>query len=210
MRHANAQPALQSHETRAPRAPRALTVRDIMSTDVVVLEPELSLRDAITLLADRRITGAPVASAGTIMGTLSANDVLAFEADTPGVPLERSQQPEDDGSLAETAETEEDEWAKEVEAPSAYFDEPWEDAGAGAEETFHELNGPEWDILQEHTVAEAMSRGVRSVSPGTSVEEAAAYMLKKRIHRAVVLESGELVGIITATDVMRAVANRRA
>ena len=36
-----------------------------------------------------------------------------------------SEQPEDDGSLAETVDTEEDEWAKEVEAPSAYFDEPW-------------------------------------------------------------------------------------
>jgi CBS domain-containing protein len=35
-------------------------------------------------------------------------------------------------------------------------------------------------------------------------------MLKQRIHRAVVLDSGELVGIITATDVMRAVAERRA
>jgi CBS domain-containing protein len=41
-----------------------------------------------------------------------------------------------------------------------------------------------------------------------SVADAAGYMLKERIHRAVVLEDGELVGIVTATDIMRAVAER--
>lgn len=207
MRRTSTVPTHGSHDARSPRA---LTVRDIMSTDLVVFEPELSLRDAVTLLADRQITGAPVVSTGKIVGTLSANDVLAFEADTPGVPTERSGQPEQDGSLVETAEGEEAEWAKEVEAPSAYFDEMWEDAGADVAERFEELTGPEWDVLAEHTVAEAMSRGVRSVSPGASVKEAAAYMLQKRIHRAVVVERGQLVGIITATDVMRAVAERQA
>jgi CBS domain-containing protein len=204
MRRANTKPPSRNHKAQAPGA---LKVRDIMSTEVVVLDPELTLRDAVTLLSTRQITGAPVVSAGTIVGTLSANDVLAFEADTPGVPAEQSEQSEEDGTQAETEEAG---WAKETETPSAYFSEMWQEAEADVADRFQELTGPEWDILEEHTVAEAMSRGVRAVSPEASVAEAAAYMLRQRIHRAVVLDSGELVGIITATDVMRTVAERRA
>jgi CBS domain-containing protein len=47
------------------------------------------------------------------------------------------------------------------------------------------------------------------VTPGLSVPDAAAYMLIQRIHRAVVLERNELVGIVTATDIMKAVAQHR-
>jgi CBS domain-containing protein len=208
MRHPKTKAAARRHEAPSRPAPGALTVQDIMSTEVVVLEPELTLRDAVTLLSTRQITGAPVVSVGKIVGTLSANDVLAFEADTPGVPTERREEPEPDGEMVE-AESEEDEWAKDVDPPSAYFSEQWGGAEADVAERLEELSGPEWDVLQEHTVAEAMSQGLRWVSPATSIEEAAAYMLRGRIHRAVVLHRGELVGIVTATDVMRAVAERR-
>jgi CBS domain-containing protein len=196
-------------QTSEPRHSRishgALTVRDIMSTGVVVLDPEVTLRDAVALLAARHISGAPVVSGGTVVGVISANDILTFESDTPAVPTEQPEQPEQD----QLEQPEEDEWAKELEAPGTYFNEMWSDAGADVAERFAELRGPEWDLLEEHTVAEAMSRGVRSVRPGLSAADAAAYMLKERIHRAVVLEEGELVGIVTATDIMRAVAERR-
>jgi CBS domain-containing protein len=198
----------RTSESRRPRSGLCtLTVRDIMSTDVVLVDPELTLRDAVELLAKRHISGAPVVSGGAVVGVISANDVLTFEADTPGVPTEVREQPEQDA--LESAEPEEDEWAKEVEAPGTYFNELWADAGADVAERFAELKGPEWDLLEEHTVEEAMSRGVRSVRPGLSVPDAAAYMLKERIHRAVVLEGKELVGIVTATDIMRAVAEGR-
>lgn len=185
-----------------------LTVRDIMSTGVVVLDPEVTLRDAVELLAGRHISGAPVVSGGAILGVISANDILTFEADTPPVPTAQSEEAERD-ALELPEGPEEDEWAKELEAPGTYFNDMWSDAGADVAERFAELEGPEWDLLAQHTVAEAMSRGVRAVRPGLSVPDAAAYMLKHRIHRAVVLEGKELVGIVTATDIMRAVAERR-
>lgn len=192
-------------QPKKPARHAPVTVRDIMSTGVVVLDPELSLRDAIELLSSRHITGAPVVAQGAVVGVMSANDVLAFEADTPGVPTERPEQAEQDGPEPPA----EEQWSKELEAPGTYFSELWADAGADVAERFTELQGPEWDMLTEHTVAEAMSRGVRAVRPDASVAEAAAYMLKERIHRAVVLEHGQLVGIVTATDIMRAVAERR-
>jgi CBS domain-containing protein len=182
-----------------------LTVRDIMSTGVLTLSPDLSVRDAIELLAARHITGAPVVAGGRVVGGISANDVLAFEAATPGVPAERSEQLDEDEQEEPAGEA----WEQEPEPPGAYFSELWADAGADVSERFAERSGPEWDVLEEHTVEEAMSRGVRSVGPDLSVRDAAAYMLKERIHRAAVLKDGELVGIVTATDIMRAVAEHR-
>jgi len=205
MRHS--QPKANSSETRPHTGHRTLTVRDIMSPGVVVLDPELTLREAVELLAGRHISGAPVVASGTVVGVISANDVLAFEVDTPGVPTEQPERDQD--ALEPPEQPEEAEWAKDLEEPGTYFNELWGDAGVDVAERFEELRGPEWDMLKEHTVAEAMSRGVRSVQPGMSVADAAAYMLKQRIHRAVVLEGGELVGIVTATDIMRAVAERR-
>lgn len=205
MRHRQPNEALTTEPHPSRNGRPTLTVRDIMSTGVVVLDPEVTLRDAVELLAGRHISGAPVVSAGKVVGVISANDILTFEADTPAVPSERPEQPEPD----QLELPEEDEWAKELEAPGTYFNEMWSDAGADVADRFAELRGPEWDLLEEHTVSEAMSRGVRSVQPDLSVAEAAAYMLKARIHRAVVLERGELVGIVTATDIMRGVAERR-
>jgi len=195
-----------THEPpREAQARAPLTVRDIMSTEVLVLDPDVTLRDAVELLSARHITGAPVVGAGRVLGVISANDILAFEADTPGVPTERPEQSEQDGP----EEPEEEEWAEELEAPGAYFNEAWSDAGADVGERFQELQGPEWDVLNEHTVEEAMSRGVRAVSPDMDVAGAAAYMLSQRVHRAIVLDSDNLVGIVTATDIMRAVADGR-
>ncbi len=63
-------------------------------------------------------------------------------------------------------------WEDGAEARGAYFSDLWADAGADAAERFRELTGPEWDVLGEHTVEEAMSFDVRSVFPDTSASTA--------------------------------------
>lgn len=190
----------QNGERRVP------LVRDFMSTDVATLNPDQSLRDAIEVLAERRITGAPVVAGDRIVGVLSASDVMAFEASTPGVPAGHYERSEH-GEL----ETPEDQqWNEESDAPSAYFTEFWADAGADVVERLQALEGPEWDVLGEHTVGEAMSTGVRTVAADASLPQAAAYLLKHGLHRAVVVDGERPVGIITATDFVRAVAGARA
>ena len=77
-------------------------------------------------------------------------------------------------------------------------------------ERLQALEGPEWDVLGEHTVGEAMSTGVRTVAADASLPQAAAYLLKHGLHRAVVVDDERPVGIITATDFVRAVAGIRA
>ena len=107
-------------------------VRDIMSQDVVTLSPEMTLRDAIELLDQQQIGGAPVVASGAVIGVMSASDVLAFETATPGVPTAHPEQPEQ-GEL----ETPED-WEEGAEAPAAYFSDLWDDAGADVVERIRE------------------------------------------------------------------------
>ncbi len=179
-----------------------LAVRDIMSPDVVTLSPDMSLREAIEVLADRQISGAPVVAGGAVVGVVSASDVLAFETDMPTVPTAHAEEPEQD-----ELETSED-WQEGADTPSAYFTELWDDAGADVVERIREAKGSEWDVLAEHTVDEAMTLGVRCVQAGASLGDAAAYMLDQKIHRALVLDGADFVGIVTALDFMRAVAQR--
>jgi CBS domain-containing protein len=181
-----------------PTPPR--TVRDIMSSDIVTLNPETSLREAMELLAERHISGAPVLAAAGVIGVVSASDVLSFEAASPSIPAWHGERPEQ-GEF----ESSED-WQEGTEPPSAYFTELWEDAGADVAERIEQLEGPEWDALADHTVGEAMTPGVRCVQADASLAEGAAYMLDHGIHRALVLDGERLVGIVTATDFMRVVA----
>lgn len=183
-----------------------LAVRDIMSPDVVTLSPDMSLREAIEILADEQISGAPVVAGGAVVGVVSASDVLAFDAETPPAQPGRPEEPEPEAPEVADELVTPDDW-QEAEPSSAYFTELWEDAAADdVVERIRQAEGPELDALTEHTVGEAMTPGVRCVQAGASLAEAAAYMLERKIHRAIVLDDERFVGIVTATDFMRAVA----
>ena len=56
------------------------------------------------------------------------------------------------------------------------------------------------------TVAEIMSRGLLTVEPRASLNEAARQMDERRVGAALVLEGDALLGIVTERDVLRAVA----
>lgn len=185
-----------------------LKVRDIMTAELIVIDPELTLRNAVDLLAQRRISGAPVMAGGHVVGVLSAMDILAFEASLPGVPTEQPEFVEQ--GETETAEEEEaGAVAEGDEAPSAYFTELWSDAGADLVERFRATQGPEWDVLGEHTVSEAMSSAVRTIAADATVRAAARQMRDQRIHRLLAMQGHTLVGIITTLDIVAAVADSR-
>ncbi len=53
------------------------TIGDIMATELVTFTPETSIHDAIHVLLERRISGAPVVDqAGKLVGVLSKKDCL--------------------------------------------------------------------------------------------------------------------------------------
>ena len=49
-----------------------LALRDIMTADVVTVSPQTTLREAMELLAQRHLSGAPVVSGGELVGVVSA------------------------------------------------------------------------------------------------------------------------------------------
>lgn len=183
-----------------------LKVSDIMTADVASVSPETTLKDAVELFAAKHVSGAPVVSGTRILGVVSAADILGFAAWTPGVPTERPGQT-DWGDWSEPPADEEPE--NENVAPGSYFTELWSDAGADTVDRMATLESPEWNVLDEHTVDEVMTRTVCSLAPNHTVLEAADLMKRKAIHRVLVVQDGRLVGIVSALDIARAVADHK-
>ena len=180
-----------------------LRLEDIMTRELVTLSPEHSLREAMSILTSRHISGAPVLANGTVVGVVSLTDLAEFAASAPGVP---SVSPENAGwgewdTRADIPEGE--------EPPSAYFQQLWDDSGAEVGERMAETGGPEWNALAEHTVGEVMSRRIQSLSGASSVEAAAAFMRDHSIHRVLVVDEGTLSGVVTTKDISDAVADHK-
>jgi CBS domain-containing protein len=61
-----------------------------------------------------------------------------------------------------------------------------------------------WEHLDETAVETVMTADPVTVTPGTSIEEAASLMLVKKVGCLPVIDDGNLVGIVTSTDILRA------
>jgi CBS domain-containing protein len=162
---------------------------------LATVEPETTLREVAELLASRHVAGAPVLEGGEVVGVISASDLLEFAASTPRAGDESAWSEEDD-PLA---------WEEGGAAAVAFYEEKW--TGAAADVAGHlERLPPEGNAFEEHTAAEVMTRRLVWIAPDATLREAAALMRRAGVHRLLVLDDGRLVGLVTATDVMDAVA----
>lgn len=60
--------------------PRSMLVREVMTTEVLAFDPEVSVQDAYRQLVERDVDGAPVIDAdGHVVGMLSTGDLLVQE-----------------------------------------------------------------------------------------------------------------------------------
>lgn len=137
-----------------------LKLKDIMTSSVLSVTPQTTLREAMEILSENHISGVPVMSGSKVVGVFSATDLLDFLADydetRPEVGLRHARMP-----------------------------------------------------LDEVSVTEVMTRTIQSLSPEFGVENAAEFMRKAQIHRVLVMDDGQLFGIVTTTDVAKAVAEHR-
>lgn len=176
-----------------------LRLRDIMTTDVTTVDPNLTIREAMDVFASERISGAPVVAGGEVIGVVSATDLLQFAASLPPVPPQGERTADlldgpvdDDGPLPDIGDD-----------PSAvYFMELWDDVGATVVERMAVPNG-----LEDYTVSEVMTRApIHALAPDALVPVAAEFMARLNIHRVLVMTGRKLVGIATTSDITRAVA----
>ncbi len=179
-----------------------LRVREIMTPNVVSLAPDQSLREAIDTLVSCHIQGAPVVDGNTVVGVLSAIDILEFESVTP---VEEEEEDEEDKE--EAAESDE-EWTDGEDWQSSYYTDLWTSRGPDVAERMA-TTGKAWDMLSEHQVSEAMSRAVLTLPAGLEVTAAAQRLLAAGVQRALVMDEGALAGILSTTDIIRAVAEHR-
>ncbi|HET8556558.1 MAG TPA: CBS domain-containing protein, partial [Gaiellaceae bacterium] len=57
-----------------------MNVKDVMTSDVVTVRPDTSLKDVATILTERRISGVPVVDeGGKVVGVVSEGDILFKE-----------------------------------------------------------------------------------------------------------------------------------
>lgn len=94
-------------------------------------------------------------------------------------------------------------------SPTEFFVEGWGPWEADALAWMRGARESKWDLLDEHTVEEIMTRDVISRPSSTTVRQAAGYMLESGVHRLLVIDDGRLQGIVTNTDIVRAVAEGR-
>jgi CBS domain-containing protein len=179
-------------------------LRDIMTREVISVSPDLSIRDAMSLLSSRHISGVPVVEGSSIVGVVTSNDLMAFAAELPGSPASRG---DDDVEYGETRPRNAESPDVDAELPATFFTELWDNAGADVTVRFATSNGAEWNVLEEHTVEEAMTRApLCSVPADTTLPAAAEFMRRHSIHRVLVTDEGKFVGIATSTDIANAVA----
>ena len=57
-----------------------------------------------------------------------------------------------------------------------------------------------------HSGSAVMTASLCSVSPDAPARDAAEYMLRAGVHRVLVLEEDALVGVLTTTDLVKAVS----
>jgi CBS domain-containing protein len=181
-----------------------LRLRDIMTTDLVTVSPELSLRDAMELFVSEHVSGAPVVAQNKVVGVISSTDLLAFAASSPDASeMDRDLNAWDVGESVSESRTD--------DPVATWFVE------AGADEELQsvehlstdETHRAERDRFARHTVSEVMTADVCSLAGTTPVEQAADYMRQAAIHRVLVMTDGELEGIVSMKDIADAVADHK-
>lgn len=178
-----------------------LRLSEIMTRDVVTVTPETTLREAVDLFSAKHISGAPVVSGHTVVGVVSASDILEFAASEP----EQFSEPLADASWAEDASESDTERAETI--PGSYYTDLF--AGEGGDVANRIAAPSEISVLDLHAVDEVMTRDAIALSPNDSVLAAAEIMRRRAIHRILVIDDEKLVGILSTLDLARAVADHK-
>jgi CBS domain-containing protein len=180
-----------------------IAVKDIMQKNVVTVTTDTTARHLARLLADEEISGVPVLDGnGSLAGVVSSTDLVRLAADETGAQvrgsgIELGVDPalDPDRELEDTGEESD---------PYGFFLP--EDSPFSGQRFLEQWPESDFDTV---LVRDIMTPVSFSVGPATTLPDLCEFLVRGRIHRAVVVESGELLGIVTSVDVLRAVAERK-
>lgn len=174
-------------------------VRDLMKSDVATVTPETSVAEFVAFLDQHSITGAPVVDAGgQLVGVVSVRDVVRLTKETNEVPEAMR------WGLGRPLSSD----------PATLLDPPLEgeffayfvtDGGkfVDVSSRIEELSQKVFDGYEVSTI---MTPAPVTIGPEESVVALARTLRDRKIHRVLVVEDGQLVGIVTTTDLLDHVA----
>lgn len=155
-----------------------LTAKDLMTTRILAVPTDMPVEQLAEFLVSHNISGAPVVNEDeALVGVVSLTDLARHE----GIPLHRN-----------SSDDRHDFYLRlEIDSLS--------DFGIEDVESFRIGGSP--DI----TVADIMTPTIFNVHEGTPIQTVADYMLRGRIHRQFVTRGDQVVGVITAMDLLRVI-----
>jgi CBS domain-containing protein len=140
-----------------------MTIEQVMTHEVITVNPAASIHTAARLMVDHGVSGLPVvADDGKLVGIISEGDLILRHR-------RRAQRP----------------WWR------AFFEDP-------------EQVAREYRKAVGATVAEVMTHPVVSINPAWGIETAAAIFQNRHLRRIPVVRDGQLVGIVTRADLIKA------
>lgn len=178
------------HATDGPVDIERIRVEDLMVRDVITVRAEMTVSELVKLLDFEQISGAPVVDGrGRLIGVASVTDVVRLVAHAPEVSVQ------DIGTVPQRREDPD-------EALLSYFVDP-DDRFFGEGERLAAVSE---SVLDDYAVRDIMTPATFTVRADATLPELARFLVRGRIHRSFVVEGDRLVGIVTAYDVVRAVA----
>lgn len=149
--------------------------RDLMQTDVGVIEASATLAELERRLSEGRVSGFPVLKNGLVVGVVSRADVVERLADLARPAVRRS-------SYYQGIES--------FEAEEML-------------ETFSEAAKQNTTPAESLLVEDVMTPWIAAVLPEDSLATVARSLLENQVHRVLVLEGEKLLGLISSSDFVR-------
>lgn len=149
-------------------------IEEIMTREVISLNPEDSIYDAVKVLRTNRISGAPVVKGGEVVGILSETDILKQVQENEINTGTILPSPFDVIELPLRTKFEMDKFFKKIEKTAS------------------------------SRVQDIMTMKPIVISSKEDINKGAKVMWERNINRLPVVENGKLVGIVTRGDIIGA------
>ncbi len=154
-----------------------MTVAEVMTRDVSTLSPEMTLKEMDRIFVECQVSGAPVVDGERLVGIVSQADVVRLLYDEQ----------------------------KKAQQVSDFYTSPFPIAISALDQLAKDSRKIA-DHLTKRTVGELMTSYPLTVSGSDDVESVARLMISEKIHRVLVTEEEQLVGIVSSLDIVRLVA----
>lgn len=165
------------------------TVADVMQREVVTVTPGTPVLALLKKLVRAQISGVPVVTdEGEIVGVVSTTDVIRLGAGEKEFSVSNP--------VWEPLMLPGEDYGEESSVP--FFEEDW------GYPTEHQAEALPDGLFEGYSVSDIMTEAVFTVRPTDTVEDAGKFLLKGRIHRALVVDGDQLKGIVTAFDLLKA------